>query len=166
MALGAGLLALALHMLLLAIYANPLSRTGNRISLLAYNYVYPFFHQNWNLFAPVPESNYQMLALYNDGQPEVLDVFGEIVQAHQANRLSGHEALVVAFSNSLHYFEKNSPLQQSLNGPVMNDFNFTILERAVKGYLRQTLRIRQDSVRLFVIVDNVHTRQRRVYFNE
>lgn len=166
MALGAGLLALALHMLLLAIYANPLSRTGNRISLLAYNYVYPFFHQNWNLFAPVPESNYQLLALYNDGQPEVLDVFNEIVQAHRANRLAGYEPLVVAFSNSIHYFEKNCPGQQALNGPVKNDLNFTILERAVRGYLKETRQLRQMPIRLFLLVDNIHTQKRRVYFNQ
>jgi hypothetical protein len=165
MALGVGLSALALHFILLAIYANPLGQARNRISFLAYNYSYPFFHQNWNLFAPAPDCNYSLLAMYDDQGPKVLDVFSEIVQKHQANRLGGHEPLVLAFSNSIHYFEKNSPGQQALNGPVKNDLNFTILERAVKGYLKETRQLGQIPVRLFLVVDNIHTQQRRVYFN-
>jgi hypothetical protein len=161
-----GLLVLALHVLLLCMYVNPLPGSKGRFYFQAYNYVYPFFHQNWNLFAPAPDCNYSLLAMYEDQGPKVLDVFGEIVQKHQANRLAGHEPLVLAFSNSIHYFEKNSPGQQALNGPVKDDLNFTILERTVKGYLKETRRLEQVPIRLFLVVDNIHTGQRRVYFNE
>jgi hypothetical protein len=160
-----GLAVLAVHFMLLGIYANPLGQARNRISFLAYNYSYPFFHQNWNLFAPAPDCNYSLLALYEDQGPQVLDVFNEIVRKHQANRLAGHEPLVLAFSNSIHYFEKNSPLQNSLNGPVKNDLNFNILERAVKNYLVHTRHIRVQPLKLILVVDNIQNKQQRIYFN-
>ena len=160
-----GLLVLVVHVLLLCIYVSPLPGSKGRFYFQAYKYVYPWFHQNWNLFAPAPDSNYRLLALYDNGSPQVVDVFDELVQAHQANRLAGHEALVVAFSNSMHYFEKNSPLQQALNGPIKNDMNFSILEQATHRYLQETRHIGQGPLRLFLVVDQVHTGQRRVYFN-
>lgn len=163
--LAAGVLLLIFHFIAVFVYANPFGKPGSKVSYAAYAYVYPYFHQNWNLFAPAPEANYRLIAEYENGGLQRRDVFAEIVQKHQANRLLGYEPLVIAFSNSMHYFEKNSPLQQALNGPVKDDFNFTILERAVKNYLKYNNKTADRPLRLILVVENTQSKEQRVYFN-
>lgn len=155
--------------MLVFVYAGPFATRGSKASFLAYAYVYPYFHQNWDLFAPVPENNYRLIAEYEENGLQRRDVFAELVQKHQANRLLGYEPLVIAFSNSIHYFEAGSPLQQAVNGPVKNDLNFMILERAVRSYLKQHNKAGglggPELLRLIVVVENAGSGGQRVYFN-
>ncbi len=161
-----GLALLLLHFTLVVIYAYPLSDTKTRKDYLAYAYVYPFFHQNWNLFAPAPDANYSLLVQYKDhGVVKTADVFKEVLARHQANRLAGLEPLVIAFSNTIHYFEKNTGLQQTLNGPVKNDLNFSMLERMAKNYLQYSRPAAGQLTGFYLVVENTHTNARRIYFN-
>lgn len=163
--LGAGLGLLALHVVLLLVYADPYPKNEGTLAAVANRYCYPYFHQNWNLFAPAPDCNYRLFVRYEDHGWQQKDIFGEMLARHQANRLAGYEPLVVAFSNSIHYFEKNTALQQPLNGPVKNDAYFSMLERAAQSYLRHTRGIEQQDLGLALTVENVQTKSRRVYFN-
>jgi hypothetical protein len=93
------------------------------------------------------------------------DVFNEIVIKHQSNRLTGMGPLVLAFSNSIHYFEKNTNKLEKLNGPISGDEYFKMIEHEAFNYLANGEKIEQQKVRLFLIVENVLLHERRVYFN-
>lgn len=127
-------------------------------------YTYPYFQQNWNLFTPAPVSNYSLFA---GGVDENLrtDIFNELLLKHQTNRLAGYEPLLVAFTNTIHYFEKNSVLTAPLNGPVNGDLYFTMLEHSAKNYLQNTRKKKISAVKLMLVVEDVVSKERRVYFN-
>lgn len=127
--------------------------------------MYPYFHQNWNLFAPVPHTNYRLFARIDSGKSNYTEVMGELIARHRANRLAGYEPLVIAFSNSIHYFEKNCPMQGRVNGPVKDDLYFTILEKATWHYLHYTQRINTEPLKLLLLVEDTKGGQKRVYFN-
>ncbi len=129
-------------------------------------YVYPYFHQNWNLFAPPPSSNYTLFATYNNNGNKTTDVFNEILIKHQTNRLLGYEPLLIAFSNSIHYFEKNTLLKDALNGPVYDDLYFSMLEHSVKTYLEVKNKIKLSHVTLLLIVEDNPTKKQRLYFSK
>lgn len=150
--------------MLVIFYALPF-KSNNKLTFFSQVYVRPFFHQNWNLFAPAPQSNYRLLAVYNDGKINKRDVFTEILSKHQTNRLAGYGPLLLAFSNGIHYFENNTPLRNSINGPVKNDPYFSMLEHSVKNYLLNTRKTITEEVKIILIVDNADTHEERIYFN-
>jgi hypothetical protein len=160
-----GLVVLTAHFVLVIIYANPFEHRKTKIDYYAQFYVYPYFHQNWNLFAPPPTSNYTLLATYNHNGNKTTDVFNEMLIEHQTNRLLGYEPLVIAFSNSIHYFEKNTPFKKAFNGPMVGDSYFSMLEHSVKKYLEVKNETKLSHVRLFLIVEDKQTKRQRLYFN-
>jgi hypothetical protein len=161
-----GLFVLTAHFALVLIYANPFEHGKTKMGYYAQAYVYPYFHQNWNLFAPPPTSNYTLLATYNHNGNKTVDVFNEMLVKHQTNRLSGYEPLLIAFSNSIHYFEKNTQLKKLLNGPILDDPHFNMLEHAVGKYLEVKNKIHLSQLRLLLIVEDDSPEKQRLYFNK
>jgi hypothetical protein len=160
----AGLSLLTLHFTLVVIYAKPYGSSKNKWDYYAQWYVYPYFQQNWNLFVPPPDCNYRLFAEFEDKGIQKVDVFGELVIKHQSNRLKGYGPVLIAFINSIHYFEKNTPAQEKINGPVSDDANFKLLERSVVNYLEYTRHISTNKIKLVLLVENVAGKT-RVYFN-
>jgi hypothetical protein len=155
---------LFLHFALVIIYANPFSSKNGKFDSYAKWYVYPWFHQAWNLFVPPPDCNYKLLARYENSGNQCADIFNEIVLKHQTNRLRGYGPVLIAFVNSIHYFEKNAT-QKDINGPVTNDINFKILEHAVLNYINHTRNLHLSKIKLILLVENIHDAKPRVYFN-
>lgn len=156
-----------MHFFLILIYANPFpSNTKRTLNYYAQWYVYPYFNQNWNLFVPPPSTNYKLLVSFQDKGKQSVDIFNEILIQHQTNRFAGHSALLLAFSNSIHYFEKNTPLQNALNGPVKNDLYFQILKQAAKNYIQSTRNINIDELKLSLCVEDLPSKKIKVYYNE
>ena len=145
-----------LHFGFVSIYATNIARKLSKISYYSSYYAYPFFHQNWNLFVPLPTTNYQLIA-YNDSVK--INVFNEILTKHQTNRLAGYEPILIAISNSIHYFEKNTVLK---NVKIQNDKNFTIIEHFTNNYL-QTKKI--TKFKLILTASDVITKENRYYYN-
>ncbi|MDO9000303.1 MAG: hypothetical protein Q7W45_11105 [Bacteroidota bacterium] len=158
------ILLLLVHFSSLFIYSKPIVANKTKIDFYAQGYVYPYFHQNWNLFVPVPDSNYKLYCEFDDEGTQTIDVFSEINIQHQTNRLKGYEPLLVAFSNSIHYFEKNTALREQLNGPVENELSFKMLERVVKNYLEYSRKIKIQKIKIMLVSQNTQTRQQKIYF--
>jgi len=160
------LTALSVHFVFIAIYTFPFQPANkNKISYYAQWYAYPFFNQNWNLFVPAPNTNYKCFVSYENNGVQQLDLLEEILNKHQSNRYLGYSSIVLAFVNSMHYFEKNSPLQEKLNGPIKDDLNFTILETSAKNYIEVTRGIEVKNFKLILFVETLVSKQQKVYFN-
>lgn len=147
------------------VYSRPFGSEKHKIDFEAQAYVYPFFHQNWNLFVPVPDCNYKLYCIYNDNGKNVTDVFAEIKIKHQTNRLKGYEPLLIAFSNSIHFFEKNTKQQEVLNGPIIKDISFEIIEKAAKNYLQYSRNIKIEKLKIIIAVQQTFSNKQRIYFN-
>ncbi|HQQ92949.1 MAG TPA: DUF5819 family protein [Bacteroidia bacterium] len=146
-------------------YTLPREGSKTRWQYRAEYYAYPFFLQNWSLFAPAPVENYKLFVEFNTGIPEKQELLFELLSLHRENRFKGYEAIVLSVCNSIHYFEKNTSQQQGLNGPVSEDANFNILERQVIRYLNWKYKLQMKSVKLALYCNNTHSGQKRLYYN-
>ncbi|PBQ32224.1 hypothetical protein CNR22_10720 [Sphingobacteriaceae bacterium] len=150
---------------MIAIFASPYTKSKTKLNYYAEWYVYPYFSQNWNLFAPTPDTNYKLFVEYEDKGKQKTDLFQEILVKHQTNRLKGYGPLVLAFSNTIHYFEKSTELQNKLNGPIKEDKYFSILEKSVLNYLRATRKTDLKKVKIQLLVQALDSKEMKVYYN-
>lgn len=157
--------ALLAHFSLVAIYANPLKTDKKKWDYYAQWYTYPYFDQNWNLFVPPPNTNYKLFVEYEDNGTHRADIFEEILIQHQSNRFKGYELFVIAFTNSIHYFEKSTQQLKALNGPINNDINFKLVENSALKYLQHTRHIKLSKIKLRLLVQTLDSKLDRVYFN-
>lgn len=86
-------------------------------------------------------------------------MFNELLIKHQTNRLGGYEPILLALSNSIHYFEKSTILK---SGKVTNDKNFTIVQHFVKNYLHKKTK---QPLTIILIINDVLIKQNRLYYN-
>lgn len=143
------------HFLLLSlnkVYPNRLSTA----------YTYPFFQQNWDLFAPPPDNNYKLYAVMEDDR--VNDVLGQIKNEHLTNLLAGNEALLLTFSNSIHFFEKEAVYKHISPDKAAETINFKIIIRSVEAYYM--LQSNKQVKRIILLVSPLKTDQKpRIYHN-
>jgi hypothetical protein len=163
----AGALLLILHFTLVGKYLlkpDPISRW----------YAYPFFHQSWNLFVPPPENNYRLYvyavsdtfhANNKSALQPITELFGEINKAHQQNRFSGKGTLLLALTNSIHYFEKGTAPNNIKRGKVHNDINFMILEKFVKKYLASQKKLPDQAIKIVLWIKSTQKDELRIYFS-
>ncbi len=128
-------------------------------------YVYPFFHQNWNLFVPPPDSNYNLYVYNQKNNKQSIDLFSEITVKHQKNRLSGNQPLIMALSNSIHYFEKEAEEKNFTGGRVGKNEKFAIIEKFVTNYLKSNDSLNIENAKIIICVSSIKKGKQRVYFN-
>ena len=77
---------LGVHFLISFLYVAPESLTGIRLKHYAAQYMLPLFHQNWDLFAPIPpQKNYDVVVHFNDGTSRCISC--ELLDKHHTYRL-------------------------------------------------------------------------------
>lgn len=154
---------LLVHFSSVFLYSKPFISEKSKADFYAQGYIYPYFHQNWNLFAPAPTSNYKLYCGYENNGKQQPDVFSEIKIQHQTNRLKGYGLFLIAFANSFYYLE--SSLTEKMNGPLENNYRFKIIEHTAKNYLENTRNISIAKLKLILVTENVVTKEKKVYFN-
>jgi hypothetical protein len=94
--------------------------------------VYPYFHQSWTLFVPVPKENFNVYVKQNGQNWE--DLFYAIYSKHQNNRLAGQEELMLALSNSLRYYASSVSDVSSIEKDDDSNINFMVLKKIIVNY--------------------------------
>jgi hypothetical protein len=156
---------LLLHFSLVWLYVNPFQAEKDR-SFWGQFYCTPFFSQGWTMFVPVPHNNYMLFVDYTTkGQKQQREIFQSLVARHRANRLAGYEPTLVAFTNSIHYFEHSTPLNASLNGPVRDDLYFKILKHSAINYVKRECRCEPQNARVILLIKPANGDAMRVYFD-
>lgn len=153
------------HFSLVFIHCNRSGSERSKLDYFSHYYIYPYFQQTWGLFAPAPDSNYQLIARYNKGGKQTKDIFAEIVWQHQSNRLRGNEQLLLAFATSIHYFEKTALEHKENGGIIENNRNFKIIEHMARRYLTHTVGDTLSELQLTLVVKDIETGLQRVYYN-
>lgn len=152
----AGLLIVGAHFFMLACYQL---KPGFFSTL----YSYPYFQQNWNLFAPPPSASYRLFVKDENGYSA--DVFEEILGQHQSNRFKGKEAFLTAFSNSIYYFESAARAKGVYNGNASSIAEFGMIERLVKNYLKHNGKSLSGNVKLILLIVPSGNLPARTYYN-
>jgi hypothetical protein len=156
---------LVLHFTMVWLYVNPFQSEKDR-SFWGQWYCTPFFTQGWTMFVPVPQNNYLLFISYESaGKKYSRELYQSLVMKHRENRVAGYEPVVVAFTNSIHFFEYNTPLREKLNGPISeNDLYFRILKHSAVNYLKNECKCVPEHVRLTLLVKPALGGPMRAYF--
>lgn len=160
------LFILGLHGSLLLLYGLYKPAEKSRLNYWADYYVYPFFQQGWQLFAPAPSSNYKLFVWQNKaGQQIQEELISDCLHRHQGNLSGGREALLLSLCNAAHMFEKSTPLKQRLNAPAKGDLYFELLEQQALRYLNSRTETKVKACKLALYVHDFVTEQEHVYYN-
>lgn len=115
-------------------YAYPV-KEGSKLKNHVYPYVYPYFHQSWNMFVPIPKQNFNIYVKYDGSNWQ--DVFNEIVLKHQRNRLGGSENLSLSLSSAVRYYVSTVKNENTVEVYKGGNVNYDVLEKIIKQYLSQ-----------------------------
>jgi hypothetical protein len=152
----AGIMAIVLHFSLLFLYPFQ----PNRFSSF---YCYPYFYQDWKLFVPPPDSNYNLYVTYENDGEQTTDIFFEIMNEHRSNRIAGTEPLLIALSNTIHYFEKEvAPGKIADRSPGSK---FSLVENFACRYLEHSRHIKLKELKLKLVVRSTVSGATKVYYN-
>lgn len=138
---------------------------GNYIikpGLFSRHYTYPYFQQNWNIFVPPPVNNYRLFVMSEN--IHCTDVFEEIKIQHQSNRLGGSEALLMALSNSIHYFDLQTIKFDHETGIIRNNGNFRIIKNIAVNYLKDQGKTGLENATLILMIIPVTATPIRTYY--
>ncbi len=158
-------LILLFHFSLLCIYALPKQGKKTRLEYWSQYYSYPYFEQSWILFAPAPEENYNLFVEYEYLGRQKQDLIFEILDDFKNNAFQGNESIYLSFFNSIHMFEKNSPLHNSLNGPILGDKYWDILEQLCIRYLNNKYKTHLTELKMALHCNNLLNGTKRVYYS-
>lgn len=96
--------------------------------------MYPYFHQSWSLFVPVPKENFNVYVKYEGGEWE--DLFYKVYSYNQNNRFGGNEPIMLAFSNSLRYYASSVSETSSIEKDDDSNVNFVVLKKMITNYYK------------------------------
>jgi hypothetical protein len=125
---------LTVHFFAVIVYAFPV-KNENRLKAYVFPYIYPYFHQDWSMFVPVPKENYNVYIKYDS--KEWSDLLFEINLAHQRNRLAGNEALLFSLANGMRYYAASIKEVSQREEDNSSNVNFLVLRKIITEYIRK-----------------------------
>lgn len=157
---------LCLHFGMVFIYSSPIKLSNKKLDFINHLYVYPVFHQNWNLFVPAPNVERKLFVRYqiNHQFSDWKDILGNEIANHKNNRLSGGEAKVLLFSNSLIY-ELNYLIEKKsfATSIVPSNSEFKVLRFEIERYLKSRFNCKDNIYELLVVEEGID-KTRAYYF--
>ncbi len=148
------------------LYTWPDKNPASKTAIYSYAYIYPHFHQSWNLFVPTPKQNFSIYVKYNAGQKtqDWTDIFYEINSKHQSNRFAGNESVLLAFSNALRYFSSSVPaVSEKMEGENTN-INFIVLEKIIEKYLNNKEQVQVKDLKLIINIRSISEQKGHSHF--
>ena len=142
---------LTVHFLAVLAYASPEALTG-KFKHYVFPYMYPYFHQSWSLFVPVPKENFNVYVKVNSGPWE--DVFQNVVMKHQSNRIAGNENLMLAFSNSLRYYVSSVSDKNQVMVDDDANVNYVVLRNIITQYYRKKSGTEPRNMEIIIVTTN------------
>ena len=123
---------LVTHFTGIFVYAFP-SENENKLKSYVYPFVYPYFHQSWGMFVPIPKQNYNIYVKYEGSEWQ--DVFNEIVLEHQKGRLRGYENISLALSSAIRYYASSVKRENTVGRDDGQNVNLSVIRKMITQYL-------------------------------
>lgn len=156
---------LCFHFGMVFLYSSPMKFNNKKLDFINHLYVYPVFHQNWALFVPAPNEKRKLFVRYKTNQQfsDWQDIMGNEIIHHKSNRLSGGEAKVLLFSNSLIYELNYLIEKKSFTSSIVPSNNeFKVLEFEVAQYLKSKFDCRNTMYQMLLVTEGAD--KTRAYF--
>lgn len=116
--------------------------------------MYPYFHQSWSLFVPVPKENFNVYVKHDNKDWE--DVFQTVISKHHTNRLAGNENLMLALSSSLRYYVSSVNSQNSILNDDDSNINFVVLKKIIKQYYTIKENAPPSNMQIIIVTKNIY----------
>ena len=148
---------LTVHFFSVIVYSYPYpANDGSKLRFYVFPYVYPYFHQSWSLFVPVPKENFNVYVKHDEQDWE--DLFSKVYSSHQSNRLGGHEALMLALSNSLRYYASSVSETSGLEKDDDSNINFIVLKKIIASYYMVKNGEAPKNIQVIIRIKNINNR--------
>lgn len=129
---------LCLHFCLIFIYASPFNLKSEKLKFISWYYIYPYFHQQWSLFAPTPKKHMALYVRYkiSNNWAAWENLLQKHINQHQSNVLMGNETTVLLYSNSLIYLINTLGSEKQVFTTEPADINFQIVKHEVQNEIK------------------------------
>lgn len=158
--------AVTVHFLFVLIYCFPGKTNNQKLNFFSNLYIYPVFHQNWELFVPAPNVErklfirYQTNANFSDWQ----DILENEILLHRKNRLLGGETKVLLLSNSLIYELNHLDEKASFCTSVkQTNKEFEVLQFEIEQYLKSRFDLKSNTPFEVLLVSKGNTETKAYY---
>jgi hypothetical protein len=154
MILAAMLLYLTAHFTAVLIYAAP-NDNENKLKRCITLYIYPYYHQHWGMFVPVPKQNFRIFM--KDDQHDWEDVFSEVLDVHQRCRLGGGENAFLSMGSAIRYYASSSEPANFLKSNNGSNMDLRVLNQVLVGYWQSKYKERPKHMQLIIMITDAQT---------
>lgn len=159
-------MALCFHFMMILVYCYPNKMKHKKFNFVNTLYIYPAFHQNWNLFVPAPNVERKLFVRYRtkEGFTNWEDILSREIVHHKHNRLLGNEARVLLLSNSLIYELNSLDAKEScvFNSKPSNN-EFKVLQFEIEKYVRLEFQLKGTINYELLLVSACKTKTKAYY---
>ena len=162
-----GLIAfLSLHFTFIVTHAFDAKINTTKFYFLTKPYVSTFFHQNWNVFVPAPNSQHYLLVRVKKSRvlANWTDILGRFVENNRHSKFCGNESLILLFSNSLIYELNSASGQSVVFDKSPSNAEFKVLQHEINQYLKYSEGIKEGAEYELIILSCKYNEKRTLYF--
>lgn len=159
-------MVLCFHFIMILMYFYPIKTKNEKFNFVNNLYIYPVFHQNWNLFVPAPNVERKLFVRYKtkEGFTNWQDILSREIVHHKQNRLLGNEARVLLLSNSLIYELNSMDAKKScVFNSKPNNNEFKVLQFEIEKYVRLEFQLK-GTINYELLLVSAGTTKTKAYY--
>lgn len=146
---------LCIHFGAVIAYSYPYKNPA-KLKYYVFPYIYPYFHQDWSMFAPIPTQNFSIYLRYelHGERTDWHNVFYETLSNHQANRFGGNEAIQLAYSNALRFYSSSISEKSTIETDDHSNLYFFILKKIIVNKIRDEKGVVPEKVEVIIGIND------------
>lgn len=142
-------------------YAYPFKdEDSSRLDFYSTTYCYPYFYQDWRLFTPCPNYNFQVYASYTiNGKQKYAAPLQEVLE--HKNLFNGGEFLKLAFTAAEGYLGYEANMQNQTIGYFPIGKNYFVLQTIVKNYLQHQHGAEVTNLKMLAVMKDIKSNKQK-----
>lgn len=133
------------HFMMILVYCLSKKTDNKKFDFISSLYVYPIFHQNWNLFVPAPNVERKLFVRYatNDNFSDWEDILARENTQQKHSKILGNETRVLLISNSLiHELNALDNVEPCIYNSKPHNNEFKVLQFEIEKYLQSVIQVK------------------------
>lgn len=155
------------HFMMILVYCLSNKTGKQKLDFVSKLYVYPIFHQNWNLFVPAPNVERKLFVRYatNDNFSDWEDILARENTLQKHSKILGNEARVLLISNSLIYeLSVLDNFESCVYNKKPHNNEFKVLQFEIEKYLQSVIHVRGGFHYEVLMVSSGENKTKAYYF--
>lgn len=134
----------------------------SKIQYWSFAYTYPYFHQDWRLFAPAPTQKYTLVCSFNiNGIKHFSMPIDEVLE--RSLLFSDKEYYLLSITDACSYVSYGGTNTIGGFQKFSNDNYTAILKHALISYLKSSFSSGITDTKMFLIVTNIQTKEQTIF---